>query len=81
METIISQTTLQIIIRLNRTMQYGNDLFEEAKKEYREASLNRTMQYGNKKEILAITSFDEFKSHYVVWKPTCTFVVCVECCV
>ena len=58
-----------ISLRLNRTMQYGNE------KKIRNSgmncsSLNRTMQYGNTKTNIYVEGVAMlFKSYYVVWKP------------
>ena len=54
---------------LNRTMQYGNNIYPETKIQifFR---LNRTMQYGNKmSQQTNIKELELFKSYYVVWKP------------
>ena len=55
-------------IRLNRTMQYGNQFLHNMITD-EGVCLNRTMQYGNSdKNFIERISLREFKSYYVVWK-------------
>ena len=56
---------------LNRTMQYGNEIWLNDK-DSSDVGLNRTMQYGNFLLLLFAPPVQEFKSYYVVWKPEAT---------
>ena len=68
METCSVPSLISASTCLNRTMQYGNNIKNNGKKN-NNRGLNRTMQYGNLFENLSVTGkYITFKSYYVVWK-------------